>query len=919
MSERPEWKKEITNRLANLKLDPGREAEIVDELSQHLEDRFQELLSGGAPEDEARKMALQDLSEGDLLARGLQQVEREVMPVQTPLGGGSRKSFLDGLWQDVRYGLRQLRRNPGFTAIAVVTLALGIGANTSIFSIVDALILRPPAIPKAEQIVSLASVLQHGGYSNGFSYPDYEDIRDQSSAVFSQVAGALPLGMDGLSTGGRDEPIFTNYVTGNFFETMGVRPALGSFILPTPGRALADKPVLVLGYSYWKSHFAGNRNAIGRNVLINGHPVTIIGVAPKGFHGPVSFMDTQGYLPIGMARITSDAKSTFSTDRKSGDMFIVARLKSGVKLSAALPILSVIAHRLSGQYPASDKWSSLRAYSLTPFGPMNDPSVLAVLRLMGAFFLLLAGVVLVLACLNVANLVLARGLARQHEIALRAAMGAGRRRLIRQLLTESLLLAFLGCTGGIVVGLASSRLLGSINLRTAIPAVLDFRLDWRVLAYTVGIAVLAGLIVGALPGLRVTRVSLSSLLHEGGRTATAGRHRLRSALIAAQVAGSLMLLIVAGLFVRSLENVQHVNLGFNPRHVLNLSFDPREAGYNKAQTRDLLQALLPRVQSLPGVKSASLAATVPMGYVHLGLQLKINGYQPRSGEQVPWAGYNAVSPGYFRTMRIPIFRGRGIVDADTQNSQRVAVINEAMAQKFWHGENPIGRPFIATDIGTDEPDVSIEIVGVVKNSRTVDLYSAFEPYMYVPLTQRYQTPVTLQILIQLPSSNIVHEAVSEIHSLAAAMPVYDVQTMEQALDTTNGLLLFKLGAALAATLGLLGLTLAIVGVYGVVSYTTNQRTHEIGIRLALGARPIQVLMMVFRKGVLIVGVGIIVGVLLASAVGRLAGNLLIGVAPTDPITYIGASLLLAVVALFACYVPARRAMRVDPVVALRYE
>jgi predicted permease len=915
MSERSEWNQEIARRLANLKLDPGREAEIVDELSQHLEDRFQELLARGATEDQARDLALQDLSEGDLLARGLQQVEKEVRPVQTPLGGGSRKSFLDGLWQDVRYGLRQLRLNPGFTAVAVVTLALGIGANTAIFSIVDWLTLRPLPVAQAQQMVSLASVSQHGDHSNGFSYPDYEDIRNQSSAVFSGVSGALPVNMDGLSTGGHDQLIFTNYVTGNFFEMMGVMPALGSFILPTPGRALADKPVLVLGYSYWKTHFGGDPKVVGKGVLINGHPVTIIGVAPKGFHGIDGIVDTQGYLPLGMAGVTSDLKGNFTADRGSGNFVIVARLKSGLKPAEAQPILSVIARRLSRQYPKTDQWTSLEAYSLGSLGPSNDPSASNAIQLTAILFLILAGVVLILACVNVANLLLARGLARQREIALRAAMGAGSRRLLRQLLTESLLLALLGCSGGVVLGLASSRLLGSINLRAALPVVLDLQFDWRVLAYAIGIAVLAGLLVGSFPGLRAIRVNLVSLLHEGGRTATAGRHRLRSTLVVAQVAGSLMLIIVAGLFVRSLENVQHVSLGFNPRHVLNLSFDPHEAGYNEAQSREFLRTLLPRVRALPGVKSASLAATVPMGYEHDGVQLKISGFQPRPDEAAPFAGSNAVSPEYFRTMRIPILRGRGIVDADTQNSQHVVVINEAMTREFWHGEDPIGRRFSTTD----NPKTSIEVVGVAKDSRTDGLSRPIGPYIYLPLTQHYQTPVTLQILTDLPPSVMAHQAVGTIHSLAGAMPVYDVQTMEQALDTLNGLMLFQLGAGLAASLGFLGLTLAIVGVYGVVSYTTNQRTHEIGVRMALGARPVQVLGMIFHRGLLIVGVGIVVGILLAAAIGRLVGSLLVGVAPTDPITYIGASLLLTVVALFACYVPARRAMRVDPVVALRHE
>lgn len=466
-----------------------------------------------------------------------------------------------------------------------------------------------------------------------------------------------------------------------------------------------------------------------------------------------------------------------------------------------------------------------------------------------------------------------------------------------------------------MLGLASSRSLSSISMRTAIPVVLDFQFDWRVFAYAFGAALLTALLVGIAPALRATRGNLNNLLHESERTATAGRQRTRDALVVVQVGASLMLLIVAGLFVRSLENVQHANLGFDPRHILNLTIDPHEAGYDNAQARNFLQNLLPRVRALPGVETASFAATVPMGYYSFGMRLKIEGYQPPSGQSAPSAGSNAVSPGYFDTMRIPILRGRGILESDIQTSQHVAVINEAMAERYWHAENPIGRRFTQTG----DPKHSIEVVGVVKNSRTENLFSPFEPYMYVPLAQYYRTPIILQLRTNLPPATMTREVVAVIHSLAPATPVFNIQTMTEALDTLNGLMLFQFGAGLTASLGLLGLALAVVGIYGVVSYAANQRTHEIGIRLALGAQPAQILKMIFRQGFFVVGAGIAVGVLAAVGIARFVGNFLIGVSPTDAITYAGASLVLALVALLACYIPARRAMRVDPLVALRHE
>ena len=912
----PEWKPEILRRLAPLKLAPTREAEIVDEIAQHLEDRYQELLAIGQSEDAAFRTALDELKGEDFLAGSLRPVERNLYREPVVWGKGS-SNFLAGILLDIRFALRMLCKSPGFTAVAVLTLALGIGANTAIFSMVDWLTLRVQSVAKPNQIAMVMAEDINGGYDNGFSYPNFADIRNQSATVFSDVAGTIIFQQDGLSADGNNEPIWTNYVTGNFFELLGVKPALGNFIEPVSGHSLDSEPVLVLGYAYWKAHFGGDPHVIGKNVLINGHPVTIIGVAPKGFRGITSLLDTQGYLPLGMATVTSDAKNDFATDRKNGSVMIVARLKTGVKLGSAQAVLKVIAHRLAAQYPTSDKWKSLLAVEFGPMSAVSDPQSDAVVKVVSALFLILAGCVLILACLNVANLSLARASGRQREMAVRAAVGGGRSRLIRQLLTESLLLALFGCVGGIVLGLLASRYMSSINLHMSVPLILDFQFDWRVFVYAFSVAAVTALLVGIAPALRATRGDLNNLLHESARTATAGRQRTRSILVVAQVAGSLMLLIVAGLFVRSLQNVEHANLGFDPSNVLNFTMDPHQTGYNEAQAQEFLKNLLPRVRALPGVETASLAATVPMGGIHLGTELKINCYQPRKGEGAPFAGYNAVSPQYFETLRIPILGGRNFLDSDGQNSQYVAVINEAMAKKYWHGENPIGRHFA----WADEPLHSMEIIGEVKNSRISHLTGTYEPYLYVPLAQRYdyQLPVTLQLRTSLPLASINREVVSMIQSLAPAMPVLDVQTMTAALDTTNGLLLFQFGAGLAASLGFLGFALAVVGVYGVVSYGASQRTHEIGIRMALGAQPAQVLGMIFEQGLFIVGGGVVVGILAATAIARLAGNLLVGVAPLDPLTYVSASILLAAIALLACYIPARRAMRVDPKIALRYE
>jgi predicted permease len=890
-------------RFASLFNKGERDRELAAEMDSHLQIHIDENVRRGMTPAEARREALMKLG-------GIEQTkenyrERRGLPVPETLA------------QDIRYALRILRKSPGFAAVAILTLALGIGANTAIFSMVDWLTLRVPSVAKPEQVATLASQETDGSYGNGFSYPNFADIRNQSATVFSDVAAIMDFQADGLSVDGKSEPMWAGYVTGNFFSMMGVKPALGNLIEATPGTPPDDEPVLVLGYAYWKSHFGGDPRVIGKSALVNGRPVTIIGVAPKGFHGVSPLLDTQGYLPLGMAAVTADADKDFVTNRKNIGMTISARLKPGVTLASAQPALKVIARRLAAQYPSDDKWRALVAYGLGPLSPISDPGTPNTVRLMDALFLTLAGLVLILACLNVANLLLARASGRQREMAVRAALGGLRTRLIRQLLTESLLLALLGCAAGIALGLAASRWLGSINLHVGFPFVLDFQFDWRVFSYAVGAAVATALLVGIAPALCATRGNLNDLLHESARTATAGRQRTRSVLVVAQVGGSLMLLIVAGLFVRSLRHVQRANLGFDPNGVLNFTINAHQTGYNEAQAQNFLRNLLPRVRALPGVETASLAATVPMGPTYLGMGLRIDGYQPPAGQSAPFAGCDAVSPQYFATMRIPVLRGRTFLDSDSQTSPHVAVINQTMAEKYWHGQDPLGRHFI----NTDDPKQSIEVVGIVKNIRIGQPYGPYEPYVYVPLVQRYdyQLPVTLQLRTSLPLATMNREVVGTIHSLAPTMPVLDIQTMTESLSGLNGFMLFQFAAGLAASLGILGLTLATVGVYGVVSYGASQRTHEIGIRMALGAQPAQVLKMIFRQALFITGAGIALGVLAAACIARLVGNFIVGVSSLDAVTYVSAVLIIAAVALLACYIPARRAMKVDPMVALRYE
>jgi putative ABC transport system permease protein len=604
----------------------------------------------------------------------------------------------------------------------------------------------------------------------------------------------------------------------------------------------------------------------------------------------------------------------FMTNRQIRGTPVLARLRPGTTLAQAQAVLGVVSQRLSQEHPDADKDLSVQAFPELRARPNPDPN--NTVLVVGGLFLGLAGMVLLLACVNVANILLVRATVREREMAIRAALGAARNRLIRQLMTESIVLALLGGVAGILLGIWGSSILASVNIQTDLPINFDFGFDWRVFAYATAAALVTGVVVGIVPAIRASRGNLSAILHEGGRGVVGGKNRLRTTLVVAQVAGSLMLLVIAGLFTRSLSKVQRTDLGFNPDHVLNIAMDPNEIGYNQAQTRDFYKNLLARVRSIPGVVAVSEASSTPLGYYNNGDNLSIEGYQPPPGQPAPSSLYVAISGDYFQTLGISMLRGRSFTGADDENAQYVAIISNEMAKKFWPNMDPIGHQFkMAT-----EDTHSIVVVGIAGDARFQGVTGQINPAFYIPFAQ-HQVGNSLEIL-QIRTAGSTETMTPEIErvieSLAPQLPLFDVQTMNQALNTLNGLLFYKIGAVLAAVLGILGLILAIVGVYGVVSYAASQKTHEIGVRMALGAQPLDILRMVFREGFLIVAVGLIVGIAGALAVGRVVGSFLT-VSAQDPVTYVAVTGLLTIVALAACFIPARRAMRVDPMVALRYE
>jgi macrolide transport system ATP-binding/permease protein len=816
--------------------------------------------------------------------------------------------------QDMKHGWRVLARNPGFTAAAIIVLALGIGANIAIFSGLNGLFLRPLPVQEPNQLVELGFGQKGVVGEFNFSYPDFRDIRNQETRDLELFA--YRVGLDGLSDGRRTDRIITSFVTGDYFTALGLKPALGRLILPSEGDISGSNPVLVLGYSYWKSRFAGDPAVVGKQISVNGRAFTIVGVGPKGFRGLLSVVDMQAYMPLNMSKI-DHGTNDWINERHTHGLYVVGRLKPGVALQQARASLKVIAARLSSEYPKTDAGATPRMFPIRearlspePQPGHYDREILAI-----TLFLGLAALLLLLACFNVANLLLVRATAREHEMAVRSALGAGRRRLARQVLTESLLLALLGGGAGILVGVWASGLLSSINFNIGVNYHLDFGLDWRVFAYTCAAVVIAGIVVGVVPAMRAARALPGDAQHGESRTVTGGRHRLRNVLVVAQIAASMILLIAAGLFARSLGAVEHIDLGFNPHHVLNLTMDTHQAGYKDAQAREFYKQLLARVRALPGIQFASLAYAVPMSVTESDDPIYVEGQLPPPGQPATRFFDNQVSPGYFETMGIPIVRGRAFTDADKQSTQLVAIVNQTMARRLWPNEDPIGRRFKMYS----QSNPWTTVVGVAQDSKYRSIIGKSLPYFYTPLSQDFSNLATLQVRTLQPPQTMAREIEQQIHSLAPDLPVFDVQTMEQALNTPFGLLDFHLGALIAAALGILGLILAVVGVYAVVSYAANRRTHEIGIRMALGAQPGDIWKLVFAQGLAVVMVGVIAGLLGAFAAARMMAGFIFGVSAYDPITFIAVAVLMGFVALAACYIPARRATRVDPMVALRYE
>ena len=821
---------------------------------------------------------------------------------------------METLWQDVRYGLRMLVRNPGFTLVAVLSLALGIGANTTIFTLINTVLLHPIPVrdPASLAMVFMTDEKNKNNQFNLFqiSHLNYNDFRDQND-VFSETAAWLGAPIN-LSGGGEPEQIAGDLVTGNFFSLLGVQPALGRAFLPDEDKVDGAHPVVVLGDRLWKRRFAADSTIVGKTITLNGQSFTVVGVAPVGFQGINALGGPDLWVPMAMhGQILSGIFAEFFNERRALLFNVIGRLKPGVTIQQAEGALRTIAARLEKEYPEPNKG---RSVTLLPMAQATvNPNFRRLFVMAGGLLMTVVGLVLLIACANVANLLLARATARRKEIAIRLSMGAGRLRLVRQLMTESVVLALLGGCAGLLVAFWARDLLVASRPPQFFFGPVDLNLDGRVLVFTFLISIATGIVFGLVPALQASRSNLVVELKErtGQPGRSGARFNVRSVLVVAQVALSLVSLIGAGLFLRSLRNTERVDPGFDAKNLLMLQFDVGAQGFDRVRGEEFHRRILETARAIPGVRSATLSANLPMGG-GFGRTVFPEGQEASTGSAGQFTNANEISVGYFDALGISLLKGRDINDMDRDGAPRVVVINEAMAKQFWKGQDAIGKRFKFFG----DPEFR-QVVGVVEDTKIFTLGEDSQPQAYIPVLQQYNSTMVLNVRAQGDGAVLLPVLRRQVQALQPTMPLTNVQTADELIGQV--LWAPRVGAALLGIFGLIALTLAAIGIYGVMSYSVNQRTVEFGLRMALGARPADVLRLVLRQGMLLVACGLLIGIVTALFATQLVGALLVGMSATDPLTFLLISLLLAGVAALAGYVPARRATRVDPMVALRYE
>lgn len=815
------------------------------------------------------------------------------------------------LLQDIRYGVRMLRKSPAFTVIALVTLALGIGANTAIFSIVNAVLLRPLPFPEPERLTFLTSVYSQDGTARGasLSYPDFFDWRSTAKS-FSSMASYHG---DSTTLTGLERPLHVTsaMVSGDFLTVLGAQPMLGRGFTRED-----EKPgtrVVILSHQLWESAFHGDRNIVGRAITMDKQSYTVIGVMPAGFVFPLDNDPPRMWRPFAQEAESSDPKDPpITTQRGAHFLNAVARLKPGVSLEAAREEVNAIAQNLARQYPDTNKKRSVANVTTELEHLVGDTRPRLVMLLISV------AVVLLIACVNVANLLLVRASKRSREIAVRSALGARRIRVVRQMLTESLVLGLGGAILGIPLALWALKLFISLNAAD-LPRIQSAGLDGAVLAFATVVALATSIIFGLAPALRTSSPNLTQFMKEGrGTTSGSSHQRLRATLVVAETALGLTLLIAAGLLMRSFHRILSVDPGMNPHNVLTLTFDLPEKKYSEQQQIDFYTQLLSRLQALPGVVSGTSIAPLPLSGNDYVISFEIEG-RPVPRSERPAADIKIATPNYFRTLNISLLSGRDFTERDDLKSPGVVIVNQAFVQKYFPNEDPIGKRFTPGASNHGVP-LAREIIGVIANVRNRRLDVQERPEYYVPLAQLNFGSMTVCLRTSVEPHSITSAVRSVVASMDPDLPLYDIKTMDEYLSATLATPRFH--AILVEAFAGLAILLTAVGLYGVIAYAVAQRTHEIGVRITLGASRSSVVGMVLKSGLRLTAIGVAAGVALALVAARFAtsfSSLLFGIKPTDAVTLAAVVGIVALVSLLACYIPAYRASKVDPVIALRYE
>ena len=825
---------------------------------------------------------------------------------------------MDTLIRDLRYGARFLVRAPGFALAAIVSLGLGIGGNTAIYSLLDALLLRPMAVAEPEHIAAVYTSDFSSTQYGSSSYPDFQDFRERGRAV-ADIA-AYRMTQAAMNVNGNMEMAFIEAVSGNYFPMLGVDSARGRLLAESDDRPNAA-PAVVISYALWTRRFANDPAVVGRTLQFNGQPFTVVGVVAREYTGGMRGVFVDAWIPILASRelsageLSAGGRVDWTEQRGSRGLMLIGRLRPKVALGEAQAAFGVIAAQLYAAYPG--EWRTIRNTGRTISvvaerdARLHPDLTVPVASFVGVL-LVVVGLVLLTACANVANLLLARAAARSREIGVRLALGSGRGRLIRQLLTENALVAAFGGVVGVIVARWLMDVLMSFKPPVPVSIGIDLRLDTSVLMFTLGLSVATGLVFGLAPALHASKTDIVPVLKDDGASGRPRRARLRDAFVVAQVASSLLLLIGAGLFVRSLLHARAIDAGFDPSNMIVMSVLPELQGYNEPRGRALYERVLTGVAAVPGVRSAALAASVPLGIGGSRRATVIEDYRPQPGEDTETA-FNVVGPSYFETMRIPIVRGRSFTEADRAGALPVIIVNDAFARRYWPDADPIGKRVSANGpVGPFR-----EVIGVTRTGKYNTLGEDPRPFYYMPLWQAYRGTVTLHVKTAGNPRALIAPVREAVRRADPNVPVFDVKTMDEQMLVA--LLPARLAGTLLGAFGLLALLLASVGIYGVIAYSVAQRTREIGVRRALGAQSNSLLWLILGEGMRLAAIGLAIGLAAALALTRFASSLLYGVAPTDPLTLVAAVGTLTAAALVACCIPVLRALGIDPVTALRYE